>query len=543
VLDPVTYRAQREGDYSMSTDWWSGLAAFDKRSATNAGALTRFVRSKLTGIGPLTLCFGLLAGPLAAETYYVDSKTGADSNNGLTPAEAWKSLERLNRQIFKPGDAIRFKAGTTYAGQFKPQGSGQLIRGKPTPIVVGKYGEGPRPRINGEGNVLDTVLLRNIEYWEIRDLEITNQGPVRRPWQTGVHIVAEGSGTLHHLYLRDLDVHDVTGDLRKSHEGCGIYFESLSGKESCFDDLRIENCHVARTDRNGICQRRSEGAGRSLGVIIRGNVLEDIGGDGIKPWGSSGALVERNVLRGGRMRCDDAAAGIWPWDCDDTVIQFNEVSGMHGIGDGQGFDSDFLCRRSIFQYNYSHNNDGGFMLICTPGDSYCDDTIIRYNISQNDGINSARVFHFAGPARNTMVYNNVIYVGSKQRLPLVLYTDWGGYASNTHFVNNIFYVDGQVTYDWGRSTQNVFENNVFFGKHEGRPHDPGARLDQPPLVNPGSGLNGFDSLGGYKLRAGAPFARGGLVPNNGGRDFFGNPVSAREPAMPGAFEEVRRAAG
>ena len=78
-------------------------------------------------------------------------------------------------------------------------------------------------------------------------------------------------------------------------------------------------------------------------MIIRGNLLEDIGGDGIKLWGSNGALVEHNVLRGGRMRCKDAAAGIWPWDCDDTVIQFNEVCGMKGTVDGQGFDSDFFA--------------------------------------------------------------------------------------------------------------------------------------------------------------------------------------------------------
>ena len=334
-------------------------------------------------------CIIIFAGPLAAETYHVDSELGADANTGLTPGQAWKSLDRVNRQLFEPGDAIRFKAGTHYTGQFNPHGSGQVIDGKATPIVVGKYGEGPRPRIDGEGKVLDTILLRNIEYWEIQDLEVTNLGLVRRPWQTGVRIVADGCGTLHHLYIRNLDVHDVNGDLRKSHEGCGIYFESLGGRASHFDDLRIENCHVARTDRNGICQRRYEGAARSLRVVIRGNVLEDIGGDGIKPWGSDGTLVEHNVLRGGRMRCLDAAAGIWPWDCDDTLIQFNEVCGMHGIGDGQGFDSDFLCRRSVFQYNYSHDNDGGFMLICTPGDSYCDDTVIRYNISQNDGINSA----------------------------------------------------------------------------------------------------------------------------------------------------------
>jgi hypothetical protein len=524
----------------MNTARCLGLATIDERAASSRLAPTRFVRTRPTAIGRFALMIGLLASPLAAETYHVDSKAGADSHSGLTPAEAWRSLERVNRQTFKPGDAIRFRAGTNYTGQLKPQGSGQLIHGKPTPIVVEKYGDGPRPRIDGEGRVLDAVLFRNVEYWEIRDLEVTNRGPVRHPWQTGVHIVADGCGTLHHLYLHGLDVHDVSGDLRKSHEGCGIYFESLGGSGSHFDDLRIEDCHVARTDRNGICQRRSEGAARSLGVIIRGNVLEDIGGDGIKPWGSNGTLVDHNIVRGGRMRCEDAAAGIWPWDCDDTIIQFNEVSGMHGIGDGQGFDSDFLCRRSIFQYNYSHDNDGGFMLICTPSDSYCDDTIIRYNISQNDGINSARVFHFGGGARNTMIYNNVIYVGTKQDLPLLRYTDWGGaYAHNTHFQNNIFYVDGRVTYDWGKSTNNVFEGNVFFGKHQGRPHDPGARLDKPPLLNPGGGASGLDSLGGYKLRPGALFARGSLVPNNGGRDFFGNPVSARVPALPGVFEGGR----
>ena len=53
----------------------------------------------------------------------------------------------------------------------------------------------------------------------------------------------------------------------------------------------------------------------------------------------------------------------------------------------------------------------------------------------------------------------------------------------------------------------MFENNVFFGKHQGRPHDPGARLDKPPLLNPGGGASGLHSLGGYKLRPGASLAR------------------------------------
>ncbi len=154
-----------------------------------------------------------------------------------------------------------------------------------------------------------------------------------------MRLVTDGFGKMRHIRLRNLFVHDVNGDLRKTQEGCGIFFESRGGNQSHFDDLLIENCHVLRADRNGICQRNNGGA-RSLHVVIRGNPLEDIGGDGIKPWGSNGALVVHNVVRGGRMRCQDAAAGIWPWDCDDTIIQFNEVSGMKGTNDGQGFDSD-----------------------------------------------------------------------------------------------------------------------------------------------------------------------------------------------------------
>jgi parallel beta helix pectate lyase-like protein len=105
----------------------------------------------------------------------------------------------------------------------------------------------------------------------------------------------------------------------------------------------------------------------SLRVVIRGNLLEDVGGDGIVPLACDGALVEHNILKGGRMRAEDYAAGIWPWSCDNTVVQHNEVSGMKGTRDGEGYDSDYNCRGTLFQYNFSHNNDGGFMLICNNG--------------------------------------------------------------------------------------------------------------------------------------------------------------------------------
>ncbi|HLP75369.1 MAG TPA: right-handed parallel beta-helix repeat-containing protein, partial [Candidatus Paceibacterota bacterium] len=331
-------------------------------------------------IPPLPLALALCAFTFLAraETYYIDSRSGDDASSGKAKRQAWKTLARVNQEMFRPGDRILFKAGTRYTGQLRPQGSGTIGNGKAKPIVIASYGGKELPRIDAEGKYPDALLLRNVEFWEVQDLEITNLGENREPWRTGVRVASDGFGAMRHIYLRNLFVHDVNGDLRKEQEGCGIFFESLGGNGSHFDDLQIEDCHVVRTDRNGICQR-TQGRARSVGVVIRGNLLEDIGGDGIKIWGSNGALVERNVLHGGRMRCEDYAAGIWPFASDDTVVQFNEVSGMKGIKDGQGFDADYLCRRSLFQYNYSHDNEGGFFLICTPGNSYNENTVIRYN--------------------------------------------------------------------------------------------------------------------------------------------------------------------
>ena len=505
--------------------------------------------------------YGILADTWHWGLYYVDSNDGNDNNSGTSPGEAWKSLTPVNSTTFMPGDKILFKAESTYTGQLKPQGSG--ASGKP--IIIDMYGDGNKPRIDGEGLVLDTLLLENVEYWEVSNLEITNLGPTRENWRTGVKVSANNCGTLHHIQLKNLYVHDVNGSLDKSTEGCGIYWDCTGSTPSRFDGLLIEDCNVVRTDRNGICGRssftnRSGNWFPSLNVVIRGNVIEDCGGDCIKPWGCEGCLVEFNVVHGGRQRCDDYAAGIWPWSCDNTVIQFNEVSHVKGAKDGQGFDSDYNCRYSLFQYNYSHDNDGGFMLVCGPAATSSMagtvGTVIRYNISQND---AERTFHISGVGvQNTCIYNNVIYVGSGPEIPLTLFGYWDGWPDNTRLYNNIFYADSGAalrysnapdgsrnedgTYDdelgYGSSTNIVFSNNVYYGDHNNPPtdlmeipYDPNAITADPNLVDPNSGGYGIDTLGGYMLQSGSPCISAGADtgidyndPNyiNGGMDFWGN---------------------
>jgi hypothetical protein len=464
--------------------------------------------------------------------YYVDSQAGNDAADGRSEQTAWKSLDRVNAGEFGPGDRILLRAGSQWSGYLAPGGSGQ----EGAPICLDRYGDGPKPQINGQGKTLTTLLLLNVQHWEVSNLDITNTGTRRQPGRTGVLVKLQDSGVAEHIRLRGLDVHDVNGSLVKSQGGgSGIHCASSGATvKSRFDDLLIEGCHLQRTDRNGITMNGSWARRDwfpSTRVVIRGNLLEDIGGDGIVPIACDGALVERNLLRGGRQRCRDAAAGIWPWSCDNTVIQFNEVSGMKGTVDGQGYDSDWNCQNTLFQYNYSHDNEGGFMLVCNNGSSTMPysigniGTVIRYNVSQNDG---CRTFHITGPCKDTKIYNNTIYIGKTLDIPILRPGNWGGsFSDNTLFANNLFLVDGKASFDLGGMTGTVFEANAFYGEIAQRPEDARAILADPLLQAAGTGADGFASLEGYKLREGSPcLGAGRVIPGNGGRDFWGNPVPA-----------------
>ena len=487
--------------------------------------------------------------------YFIDSSSGDDSRSGRSESAAWKSLEKVNGTVFQPGEKILFKAGTTYQGQLHPQGSGI----EKSPIVIDMYGQGEKPLIAAEGKYHEALLLKNQEYWEVNNLQLTNTGPTRESSRYGVRVMSWDYGTVHHIQLKSLDVHDVNGSNVKGDEteGDGILWQNGFEKvKSNFDGLLIEECHLLRTDRNGICgyvphTKEPQYYYPSRNVIIRGNLLEDIGGDAIKVEGSDGALVEHNVVRGARRRCEDYAAGIWPWSSDNTVIQFNEVSGLKGTKDGEAFDADGYCTNTTIQYNYSHDNEGGFQLIC------CTDSIqttIRYNISRND---HTRLFHMGGPIRDIAIYNNLFYIGKDIDIDLFL---WEGgrepWADNVNVSNNIFYAEGtgrntaavrrQKIDDGtfvkqpgvGRATRVSFANNVFYGNFKDVPAAWMALRFDPLLKQPGSGSDGMESLSGYQLQdASKAIGAGVPIPGNGGRDFWGNKVADGKSPSVGAYEK------
>jgi hypothetical protein len=477
--------------------------------------------------------------PIAsATTYYVDSVAGNDDNAGTTPANAWKSLAKVNATSFLPGDRILLKSGSVWKGQLWPKGSGA----EGSPITVDMYDGGVKPAIHGDGRVEDAVLLKNQEYWEIQNLEITNAGStpsIRR----GVHLAVENYGDAHHIYIRRLTIHDVNGVDSVKHNGGINYTCSGEQKPSRFVDLRIENNEIYHVDRSGIFGwsdrwERSKWY-PSLGVAVRGNVLNDIGGDGIVVVATDGAVVERNIVGHANQRSEDYNVAIWPWSADNTLIQYNEAYGTKGQRDGEGFDSDWNSKNTVIQYNYSHDNDGGFLLICDEGGQKPEvsagnvGTIVRYNISEND---RTRGINIAGPVKNSLVYNNTIFVGPEHKVDLLLHWDWNGWAEGTYLYNNIFYVQGSGQFSYGtsrsadgayvtapgfgRSKNNVFDSNVYYGRVVA-PDDPHALTTDPKFVAPGTGGLGRATLSGYHLLPGSPArGTGKLIEKTGGHDFW-----------------------
>ncbi|WP_168929009.1 carbohydrate binding domain-containing protein [Paenibacillus dokdonensis] len=479
----------------------------------------------------------------SAAMYYMDSQGGSDNNAGTSQNAAWKTLNKVNATTFQPGDSIVFKRGGSWTGKLWPKGSGTAQ----APIVVDAYGAGNPPLLNGNGEEA-AVYLYNQQYWEIKNLEITNDNGASSR-RMGIYVVNEGAGLLNHIYVIGNNVHDVYGNNVKDGNGSGgIKIRTKTGSvKSNYNDVRIDGNTVGpRVDRTGIdvnsdywCRTDSGCTGTnnwypSTNVVIENNYVTDVGGDGIVPMATQGAVLQYNTVNGFNMRSGTANAGIWAWNADDTVIQYNEAFNGNTTQDGQGFDIDYGQSRTIVQYNYSHDNDGGFMLICQPGGAKNDGGIVRYNISQND---YARTFHLAGPTTNTLVYNNTIYLPTGSTTSPIVAGSWDGYTKSVSFYNNIWHLDGGGIWDGLSNIASfTFKYNTIYGVHTvGEPADANKSTANPLLAAPGTGVN-RSTVDGYKLLQGSPALGSGMaVSSNGGKDYWGNAVSQTGAPNRGAY--------
>ena len=120
-------------------------------------------------------------------TYYV-AAAGSDTNNGLSPQTAFATIARCNTLILRPGDAILFEGGATFAGaQLALSWAGTQV----DPIVIGSWGTGYATLTYSGGHCIYGL---NVGGYLITNLNIT--GPGGTPAYCGVRFHCNGGGQL-----------------------------------------------------------------------------------------------------------------------------------------------------------------------------------------------------------------------------------------------------------------------------------------------------------------------------------------------------------
>lgn len=477
--------------------------------------------------------------------YYVDSENGNDKNNGNTPEMAWRTLNKVNLTTFRPGSKILFKAGNIWIGQLRPGGSGA----KNNPIIIDKYGDGPKPLIDANGKTGAVLSLHNQSYWEINNLELTNDAP-EKGMRNGVDITAENAGIIEHIYLKNLYIHNIKGIPGDNNRTSGIFIQVLSDdlKPTRFNDVLIEGCEIAYVENQGICTR-TPGKWKDVGfnlpgtaswtkrrftnLAIRNNVIHHISKNAMIIRMADKGVVEHNVCYETALKVTGNT--IFSYGCRGTVFQYNEgYLNRSPSYDGSMYDADRGSPKTVWQYSYSHDNTHGLIWLIPYDGS--DSIIVRYNISQNDRGNLVTVT--GGSGWSAFIYNNVFYIDSSLS-PAIIHEYYEGNRTY-HFYNNIVYNSSRTSkyiFVPDPGTVGHFSHNLFYGYHpNNEPADPFKITSEPLFVNPGKGRVGLNTVGGYKLQPGSPaIDKGKLIPNNGGWDYFDLPVSDTDPPNIGAY--------
>lgn len=472
---------------------------------------------------------------LDRRTYYFDASSGDDSHPFNTKSTPWRTLYRLNEMTFGPGDSILLKSGETWMGRVIVKGSGN----SGYPITFSSYGPGPRPVINGNGFNGPVMTLQNVSHWNLSNLELTNPSAAQGD-RLGILIVSTGDNQ-EHIHLDNLYIHDIFGRysfqmIGKNTGGIGI----IADGEARFDDILIQQCTIEDIVRVGIFTNGNTGTRDDrpfTNLIIRNNTVSRCAGDGMIIRYAHRPLIEQNLAvdnHNGPEELVEFGVAIWVRSTDEAVIQYNRVFNTRGSKDGQAFDADLDAYHTLVQYNYTRNNEGGFMLVY--GSSR--DAIVRYNISQNDGLKGKHLLDFpvwTSPRGSAIIHNNVFYIG--EGIEAVLVDEALG---TTKLYNNIVINEGGGELAVPSENQTArFSHNCLVGytAQENSLNSTPVEGD-PRMLLPGSGGDEFSSLEGYWITPGSPCIRAGIgfaaMEGNywaepAEKDIWDNPVNEEFP--------------
>ena len=419
--------------------------------------------------------------------YYV-SLLGDDSNHGASKTDPWQSIERVNAAQLLPGDSVLFHANQIFPGNLCLQSSrhtpGAVAKDRshtPGAVTIASYGFGRATIDAGAGA---GCIVNNSGGIHLKELNFVGAGASKNS-SSGILFMNTLPGG---MKLADIRIHRVEVSGFK-HSGIHFMAEPPDRSWSGFCDVKITS--VTSRDNGdagisciGVWNPEQDGYAHADFYVGNCSVYRNAGipgkgshsGNGIVLAQVDGALIEHcRAYENGSLNDYEGGdpVGIWVWDANRVVIQFNE-SHHNRTGsskDGGGFDLDGGVRNSTLQHNSSHDNDGpGYLLAQFSGARAFYGNVLRHNVSINDGRkNRYGGIHLwstgaSGGITDTTFYANKIFTThAADGNPAAVDCSSEG-IRNIRFYNNRFQTDGNAVLVRGKTNPNVlFEGNTFEG--------------------------------------------------------------------------------
>jgi hypothetical protein len=339
-------------------------------------AISLFIPLLLLGIAWLLVFRNASALELQAENVYYVSPFGDDTKSGSAPAEAWRSVAKINSTNFSPGDQILFEKGGVWNETIIIASSGT----QENPIAFGAYGNGEKPTIDGQNTLSqcvasedqgDFIIIDGLRFINCGDPGLAPSGPEFEEWH-GCIISSENDGWT----IRNSDF-----------ENCGqraIFARGdPTGLEAAKDWL-IEDNFIGTVSLTG-----SRGSDQ-VAILLRGLDHPIVRRNAISPVNTSAIACNT----GGQMKTGA--------ECSYPDFYGNEVTDAAGCN-----ISAMWTDYAKMHHNYIHDSRGAG--ICASYDS--DYAEIFYNIIHD--LEDYQGTHYNGIDINLdsddgMIYNNVV---------------------------------------------------------------------------------------------------------------------------------------
>jgi hypothetical protein len=317
----------------------------------------------------------------AASRFFIDCSS---ANNGDgSKINPWNNLAAAQAHPFSAGDRIALARGTVCHGSFSPQGSGA----EGSPIRLTAYGQGQRPRIIASDKDRQALFLFDQEYWQIDSLDLSGAD------KYGVFVSGD-KGTMHHIYLKNLFVHDVQGGAMKNKDN-GLVVVGPSSRDAVFNDVLVDGVAAAHSNQwagilvGGGNYAYAPDAPLNSHVTVRNSSVQDVYGDGIILFRDSDGIIETSTAWQTGMQPTETTGtpnAIWTWTCTDCTVRDNEAFLTDSPGvDGGAYDIDWDDTRNTIERNYAHDTQGYCIAVFAAG-YVTSDSVVRDNLCIDNGL-------------------------------------------------------------------------------------------------------------------------------------------------------------